>query len=410
MSPPPAPAPTTSIETPRSWVVATVALIVLAFSFGGPWITTVGLTTIAADLGGARSVPSLANSLVWFGSGVGGIVLGPIAVRFGIRWTVIVGAVMIGIGLAISSLGSGWQLTLGHGLFMGLIGNAGINAPLYVYVSRWFDRRRGSALALISSGTYVAGTIWPPVFERAIAAFGWQATMLAYGVVAVLAIVPLALVFLRPPPEPLPYAGGGGAPSIDRKVLGWDRRVVFALLAVAPFLCCIPMAMPQAHLVALCTDLGIAPARGALMLSVVLGTAFVTRQFWGWISDRIGGLATVLAGSAFQTVAMVAFAYTEDELGLFTVSALYGLGFSGIIPAYVLAVREFFPAREAGWRVPVVLFSSGTGMAAGAWLAGLLYDRFGSYGPAFATGIGFNLVNLLVVGILIARRREHASG
>lgn len=403
------PPPGSSVETAYSWVVACVALAVLAFSFGGAWISAVGMTAIAADAGGARSVPSLAGSLVWFGSALGGIAMGPLAVRHGIRWTVTGGAAMIGVGLAVSALGAGWPLWIGHGLFMGLLGNAGINAPLYVYVSRWFDRRRGSALALISSGTYVAGAVWPPVFERAIAHYGWRTTMIAYGVVAVGAIVPLALVFLRAPPEPGGVVGSGAAPVHATTVFGWDRRLVFALIAVAPFLCCIPMAMPQAHLVAFCTDLGIAPARGAAMLSVVLGTAFVTRQFWGWVADRVGGLVTVLAGSLFQAMAMVAFLLTQDELGLFTVSALYGLGFSGIIPAYVVAVREFFPAREAGWRVPVVLFSSGSGMAAGAWLAGLLYDRFGSYGPAFATGLGFNLVNLMIVGLLLARRREHAG-
>jgi MFS family permease len=164
--------------------------------------------------------------------------------------------------------------------------------------------------------------------------------------------------------------------------------------------------MPQGHLVAFCTDLGITPTHSAAMLSVVLGTAFVTRQFWGVISDRIGGLPTVLAGSAVQAAAMIAFLLTQDEIGLFTVSALYGLGFSGIIPAYVLAIREFFPAREAGWRVPILLFCSGSGMAAGGWLAGILYDHFGFYTAAFVTGIAFNLLNLAVVGSLVFRQQR----
>jgi MFS family permease len=189
-------------------------------------------------------------------------------------------------------------------------------------------------------------------------------------------------------------------------VLGLRPNTMFAMMAAASFMCCVPMAMPQGHLVAFCTDLGITPTRGAAMLSVVLGTAFVTRQLWGWISDRIGGLLTVLTGSAVQAVAMVAFLFTQDELGLFTVSALYGLGFSGIIPAYVLAIREFFPARDASWRVPILLFFSGGGMAAGGWLAGVLYDHFGVYTPAFITGIAFNLFNLALVGTLVFRQHR----
>ena len=161
-----------------------------------------------------------------------------------------------------------------------------------------------------------------------------------------------------------------------------------ALLAAAAFMCCVPMAMPQGHLVALCTDLGIAPSHGAAMLSVLLGCAFFSRQFWGWVSDRIGGLRTVLAGSVCQIVAMVGFLLTHSEAGLFAVATFFGLGFSGMVPAYVLAVRELFPAAEAAWRVPTLLLFSGSGMAAGGWLAGLLYDRFGFYGAAFAVGPG----------------------
>jgi MFS family permease len=154
----------------------------------------------------------------------------------------------------------------------------------------------------------------------------------------------------------------------------------------------------------LCSDLGIKPAHGAAMLSLLLGTAFVSRQIWGLISDRIGGLTTVLIGSAWQFFSLIALALTQDEIGLFTVTAIFGLGFAGIIPAYVLVVRELFPAREAGWRVPTLLCLSGFGMAAGGWVAGLLYDHFGYYAPAFAAGLIFNFVNLVLVGTLVGRR------
>ncbi|HEY2136793.1 MAG TPA: MFS transporter [Xanthobacteraceae bacterium] len=397
-----------TIETRYSWIVATVALLTLAFSFGAMWIVAVGLKAIAADADGQRSVPALAGALAWFGSGLGGIAMGPLAVRFGIRWTVIFGATMIGIGLAVSTLGPGLPLYVGHGLFMGVLGNAGLNAPLYIYVSRWFDRRRGSALALISSGSYIAGAVWPTIFERAIAAYGWRNCMLAYAVIEIAVVIPFAALFFRAPPEPVTAPGSGGLLH-KASVLGLRPNTMFALMAGAAFLCCVPMAMPQGHLVAFCTDLGIAPTHSAAMLSVVLGTAFVTRQFWGVVSDRIGGLLTVLAGSAVQAVAMIAFLLTQDEIGLFTVSALYGLGFSGIIPAYVLAIREFFPARDAGWRVPMLLFFSGSGMAAGGWLAGMLYDHYGFYTPAFVTGIIFNLLNLVVVGTLVFRQHRDSE-
>jgi MFS family permease len=398
-----------SIETKESWVVATVALLIMMMAFGAAWITAVALKDIAGEVGGARSIPALASALAWLGSGTGGILMGRIADRVGTRWTVICGGLMIGLGLAISTLGAPWPLWIGHGLFIGLIGLGGINAPLYIYVSRWFDRRRGSALALISSGSYLAGAVWPPVFERAIAGLGWRQTMLWYAVAEIVVIVPLAAIYFRRPPEEFHAATASGAGVGHARLLGLPRNVVFAMMCGAGVLCCIPMAMPQGHLVAFCSDLGISRSMGALMLSVLLGTAFLSRQIWGVISDRIGGLATVLIGSVWQAVSMVSFLFTQNEAGLFTVAAAFGLGFSGIIPAYVLAVRELFPASEASWRIPTLLLFSGFGMAAGGWIAGLLYDHFGYYAPAFAAGVGANVLNILVVGVLVARQRYRAA-
>jgi MFS family permease len=399
------PSPSSSIESRSSWVVAGAALVTLLMAFGGAWITPVALKDIAAEAGGAREVPALASALAWLCSGAGGILMGRIADRIGTRWTVLGGALMIGTGLAISTFGPPWPLWIGHGLFIGLIGLGGINAPMYIYISRWFDRRRGSALALISSGSYLAGALWPPVFEQVIAHVGWRDTMLIYAVVEIAVVVPLAAIFFRAPPEVIQPAETARAGAPTPPVLGWPPNLVFAMMCAAAVLCCVPMAMPQQHLVAFCSDLGIARSVGAMMLSVLLGTAFLSRQIWGAISDRIGGLSTVLIGSAWQCSAMIALLLTQNEAGLFSVAAAFGLGFSGIIPAYVLALREMFPAAEAYWRIPTLLLFSGAGMALGGWLAGVLYDHYGYYAPAFAVGIGSNILNILVVGTLVARGR-----
>jgi MFS family permease len=398
-----------SIETRASWAVATVALVTMLMAFGAAWITAVALKDIAAEVNGVRSIPALASALAWLGSGIGGILMGRIADKIGTRWTVIFGSLMIAVGLTISTLGPPWPLWIGHGLFIGLIGLGGINAPLYIYVSRWFDRRRGSALALISSGSYLAGAMWPPVFERVIAGFGWRQAMLWYAIAEIIVIVPLAAIYFRAPPELILPAAASSASTGRTTVLGWPPNLVFCMMCGAAVLCCIPMAMPQGHLVAFCSDLGISRSIGALMLSALLGTAFFSRQIWGAISDRIGGLATVLIGSAWQAASMTALLFTQNEAGLFAVAAAFGLGFSGIIPAYVLALRELFPASEASWRIPTLLLFSGSGMALGGWLAGLLYDHYGFYAPAFAMGIGANILNLIVIGTLVGRRRLHTS-
>ncbi len=391
-----------SVETRASWVVALTALGIYTVSFGAPTITVVALKPIAAELGGARSVPALAFALAWLGSAAGGIAMGWAAERVGVRWTVMFGASMIGLGLVISTLGGQTALYLGHGLFIGLIGNAGINAPLYVYVARWFDRRRGIAIALISSGTYLAGTIWPVLFERGIASVGWRHTMLIYAVFEIAVILPVAVLVFGQAPAASSTSAAAGPPS-GAPVLGLPPRTVQILLCIAGFLCCVPMAMPQGHLVAFCSDLGLPAAHGAAMLSLLLGCAFVSRVGWGYVADRIGGLRTVLAGSVCQITAMTGFLLTQDEAGLFAVAAIFGLGFSGIIPAYVVAIRELFPAAEASWRIPTLLLFSGSGMAAGGWLAGAIYDFAGFYGAAFVTGIAFNLVHIMIIGTLVLR-------
>jgi MFS family permease len=398
-----------SVETPTSWVVATVALVVMALAFGAPWITVVALKDIAAEVDGARSVPALASSLVWIGTGFGGLLMGRVAERVGVRWTVICGALMIAGGLALSTRGPSWPLYVGHGLFIGFIGMGAINAPLYVYVSRWFDRRRGSALALIFSGSYVAGAVWPPIFERAIAYFGWRNAMLCYAALELFLIVPTAAIVLRPPPDSPFHATPTSAAPADKTVMGWPPNLVFALMASAIFTCCVPMSVPLTHLVAFCSDLGISAAHGAAILSVLLATAFLSRQMWGAISDRVGGLYTMLAGSACQTVSMAAFLLTQDEVGLFTVSALFGLGFSGLVPANVLATRELFPAGEAYWRIPALLLSSGIGMATGSWLGGVLYDHFGYYAPAFGAGLAVSTANFMIISTLALRRSQTAA-
>jgi MFS family permease len=144
---------------------------------------------------------------------------------------------------------------------------------MYIYVSRWFDRRRGSALALISNGSYLAGAMWPPLFERVIAGFGWRQTMLWYAIAEIVVIIPLAAIYFRAPPEVI-HPAAATRVTENRRASGWPPNLVFGMMCAAAVLCCIPMAMPQGHLVAFCSDLGISRSIGALMLSVLLGTAF----------------------------------------------------------------------------------------------------------------------------------------
>jgi MFS family permease len=394
------------LDSRTSWKAAWMTLAILSVSYGSPLLIIVGMKTMQEELGTTRSLLALAGSLVWVGTGAGGIFMGWLSDRIGIRATVTIGACMIAGGLALSSVGTIWALYIGHGLMIGLLGNGGVYPPLLVYVSRWFTRRRGAAIALISSGQYVAGVAWPALFERGISHFGWQMAMLAYAGVVLVLILPLTLL-LKPAP-----AAPGDAPASRHvplaaaqanRIGGLHPNVVQALICVAGFCCCIPMSVPSAHLVAFCGDIGIAPTHGAAMLSVMLGCAFLARQLWGALADRIGGLRTVMVGSACQAVAIACFLLTQDEAGLFAISAAFGFGFSGIIPSYAVTIRDLFPASQASWRIPLTLFTAMSGMAFGSWFAGSLYDHFGYYAPAFGISVIFNIANLCIIGFLVLR-------
>ena len=398
-------APGASIETRMSWLVALAAVAINSFAFGAPLIVVVALKPIAADLGAERAVPALASSLTFLGAGAGGILMGWLSGRIGMRAVALMGALCVAGGLLLASLGAAWSLLLGYGVFVGLFGNGALFPPMMAYVSRWFDRRRGTALALVASGQYVAGVLWPVLFERSVAIFGWQATMQGFAVVVLAGVLPLAVLVLRTPPvPPAGSAAAAGEARPGERVLGMRPNLAMEVMGVAIFLCCVPMAMPAAHLVAFCTDIGIVAQHGAMMVSVMLVAAFVARQVWGFIADRIGGLQAVLAGNICQTIGMALFLVTQDEAGLFFVAAAYGFGFSGIIPSWMLAVRQLFPAQEASWRMPTVLFHGLAGMAFGAWLAGYLYDGFGNYAVAWEVGIALNAVQVLMVAALLARR------
>jgi MFS family permease len=395
---------TALLDSRAAWITASAALAILTLCYGAPLVSVVAMKPIAAELGTSRSGPAGAGSMVYIGAAFGGIVAGWLAGKLGVRRIVIFGGTMVGAGLILSASGGMLELYAGHGLLMGLFGTACMFSPLITYVSRWFERRRGAAVALISSGQAVAGAIWPPILQLGVDAVGWRWTMVAFAVLTAVAVLALTLVFLHPPPEESAAAlGASDRPQATGDVLGMPRNRLMILLMAAVFCCCVPMAVPMHHVPAFCSDLGMTPQYGAAMLSVLLGFAFLARQFWGWVADRIGGLQTLLWSSLVQATGLAGFLLTKDQAALFAISAVFGIGLSGLLPAYVITVREYYPVEEANWRIPTVLFAGLLGMATGGWGAGFLYDEFAGYLPAFAVGMAFNLANLAVLLFLVSR-------
>jgi MFS family permease len=332
-----------------------------------------------------------------------------LADRFGIMVPVVLGAVMLAVGYtAAASATTYWQFVLAQALAIGMLGSSATFGPLVADVSHWFVRRRGIAIAVVASGNYLAGTIWPPILQHAIETVGWRQAYFGIAVFCAVTMLPLAFALRRRPDLDRAHGPAGVRPSRVHTRL--TPAQLQSLLVIAGIACCIAMAMPQVHMVAYCGDLGYGAARGAELLSLMLGLGVVSRLASGFIADHIGGVGTLILGSTLQCVALLFYLPFDGLTSLYVVSALFGLSQGGIVPSYALIVREYFPAREAGARVSLVLMATVFGMALGGWMSGEIYDLTGSYQAAFVHGIAWNLVNMAIAYyLLIGRLRARAA-
>ena len=402
----------TLVESRYAWARLAAALALMSIGGSGMYVVTVVLPLVQEEFAVGRSDASLPYTLTMVGFGLGGVLMGRLSDRYGVMVPVIIGALGLSAGfIAAGTAGNLWQFGLAQGLLIGLLGTSATFAPLVADISLWFTRRRGIAVAICISGNYLAGSVWPPLVQHFFTSAGWRQTYVGIGVFCLLVMPPLALLALRrrPPALELPAAGSVISSAGFAGTLGLTPGVLQALLCVAGVACCVAMSMPQVHIVAYCGDLGYGPARGAQMLSLMLGFGIVSRLTFGWISDHIGGLRTLLLGSALQGIALLLFLPFKGLVSLYVVSALFGLFQGGIVPAYALIVREHFAPREAGARVGTVLMATLFGMALGGWMSGAIFDLTGSYRAAFLNGIAWNCVNLAIVATLLFRSRTRTA-
>ncbi len=395
------------IETAYAWRRLVLSLVLSTIGGVGLWSAVVVLPAIQAEFGIARASASLPYTMTMVGFAFGGIATGRLADRLGIMFPVIGGAIALGLGyVAASQTASLWQFAAVQGVIIGLFGSSATFGPLIADISHWFTRNRGTAVGICASGSYLAGTVWPPVLQHFIDGYGWRATYAGVGIFCAATMLPLSLALRRRTPmlhgETPVAAAGSSAYRLSPNLLQ-------TLLVIAGFACCLAMSMPQVHIVAYCADLGYGVARGAEMLSLMLGTGVVSRMASGWICDRIGGVRTLLLGSALQALTLVFYLPWNGLTSLYVVSALFGLSQGGIVPAYAIIVREYFAPQEAGARVGVILMATIFGMAAGGWMSGAIFDLTSSYRAAFVNGILWNLLNLSIALWLLRQPRAQTA-
>jgi MFS family permease len=406
---PPAVAGASEIDSTFAWMRLLAAFLVGGLGGVGMWSVAVVLPAVQAEFGVARGAASFPYMITMLGLAIGGIGMGRLSDKFGIRFVVLLGAVMLSVGFALAAQTTAlWQFVLVQGVVIGALGSSASFGPLVADITLWFDKRRGFAVALCASGNYLAGAMWPPILQYGVTQYGWRSTYLFVAAVSLGCVYPLSLMFRRKPPTqpaPVVHAVGSVAAANAERPLGLSRTTVQGLLMLAGIGCCVGMSMPQVHIVAYCGDLGYGTAVGAQMLSLMLGAGIVSRLVSGWISDKIGGLPTLLLGSALQGLMLMAFLPFDSLTALYVVSFLFGLVQGGIVPSYALIVRDLFPADSyLATRISTVLMSTVAGMALGGWLTGVIYDFTGSYRMAFMHGIAWSWLNL-AIGLFLFYRR-----
>jgi MFS family permease len=384
-----------------------VSVMLAIVGCAGMWIVVLILPTVQAEFGTDRADASLPFTFMTFGFALGNLVGGRYVDRLGITIPAIAASIAICagfIGAAHSS--SIWEFAIIHGVLIG----TGISitfGPLIANISHWFERRRGIAVAVTASGNYIAGTVWPTMAQGFIETEGWRATYTGIGIFCVVTMVPLALLLRKASPtENRNGAVGTVAPDQPRRFIDVSPTGFQMLLAIAGVACCVAMAMPQVHIVAYCADLGFGVARGAEMLSLMLGAGIISRLASGLLADHIGGVRTALLGSVLQCLALVFFLPFEGLVSLYVLSFMFGLAQGGIIPCYAIIIREYLPAAEAGRRIGFVIMSTILGMALGGWLSGWIFDLTGSYRTAFVNGIAWNCLNIGIFVLILWRTQR----
>jgi len=392
------------VDSRYAWWRLAASVALSTFGAVGMWGVVVIFPNLQTEFAATRAEVSFSYTTTMIGFGAGSLLLGRLIDRRGAFVTMLLSTALIAGGYALAALAPSLLLfAMVQGVLIGF-GSAASFIPLVADTSHWFARRRALAMAICASGNYLGGALWPKVTEVLVRHYDWRTTYLLVAAICLIGMLPACFVL-----RPRSPAHAGGATAVaphSARALGLTPNGLQIWLGIAGIGCCVAMAMPQVHIVAYCVDLGYGTARGAEMLSIMTVCGIVSRLGSGWIADRIGGLKTLLLGSTAQAVALLGYLVSDGLVGLYVVSALFGLFQGGIIPSYGVIVREYFPPKEAGARMGLAISLTIIGMAGGGWLAGWLFDQTGSYQAAFVNGIAFNLLNGAIVWWLLTRQNR----
>ncbi|MAI57501.1 MAG: MFS transporter [Rhodobacteraceae bacterium] len=393
----------TEHDSPYSFFRLAIGLLIATLGNVGIWIFVLVMPAIQKEFGIDRALASIPYVTVMVGFAFGNMYMGRLADRHGISKTLIISAIINASAFGLAMLSPSILFLSTIHFFIGVAAAANFG-PLMADISHWFFKRRGIAVGITASGNYISGAIWPFILSNTLETDGWRTVYAIVAVITVIVMVPLSLLLHRKISEEA-FQKSDVASEKMRKKMDLPSGKLIILLSIAGVACCVAMAMPQVHIVALCVDLGYGPTIGGEMLSLMLLGGIVSRILSGSVADRIGGTLTLLIGSILQCLALLLYLPSDALVSLYLVSLVFGLSQGGIVPSYAIIIREYLPSEVAGEKIGNVLMMTILGMALGGWLSGWIYDLTGSYTIALANGIAWNIINLSIAVLLLIRDR-----
>ena len=385
-------------DSQQAWFRLAIIFAMSVIGTAGMWSVVIILPNIQNEFTLDRAASTYPYVATMFGYGFGNVIIGRMLDKIGIKKPIIFALSLLVTSYVLSFFAKNvfWLSTIQF--FLGFSA-AAFFGPMMADISNYFYKRKGLAVSLVASGQHLCGAIWPFVIKDFIIEGDWRNAHLFIALVCSI-LIPILFYFLgnKVPKMNNEQKLTTRDEDINSKVnLSISNRQIQILLMIAGVLCCVAMSMPQVHIVPLCIDNGYGLAVGTEILSFMLFAAVASRVIFGFLSDKIGPIQTLILGSSLQAISLTMFLPFNSQLSLYIVAICFGLSQGGIVPIYAVIISKFLPSNEVAERVGWLIFATIIGMSLGGWLSGEIYDFTNSYRLAFINGIFWNIMNLCIM-------------
>ena len=384
------------MERPYGWVIVAAGALMGCVAIGAMFSLAVFLQPMSDATGWSRTGISTAMTLDFLTMGIAAFGWGALTDRFGPRIVVLAGALLLGLGIVLSSRATSLlEFQLIYGVMVGVAAGA-VFAPMMVTVTGWFDKHRSLAVSLVSAGMGMAPMTISPFAQWLISSYDWRTAQLVIGIMAWVVLIPAALLVRRAPAAdgavPGVPAESGEGMTVGRAL----RSPQFIVLSLTFFCCCAAHSGPIFHTVSYALACGI-PAMTAVTIYGVEGLAGLAgRILFGLLGDRFGARQVIVAGLMVQALGAGSYYFTRDVGEFYAVAILFGMAYGGVMPLYAVIAREYFPMRIMGTVFGGAAMISSLGMALGPAVGGWIFDTFGGYGFLYIASFGIGLAAVAI--------------